>query len=62
MQAFALPELISTARAVVVLSPEHYRIFREAGWDRKRIEHALFEEEITRLETPYVPHAVVGFD
>ena len=40
------PRLVQSARAVVVLSPEHYRIFREAGWDRKRIEHALFEATV----------------
>ena len=27
--------------AIVVLSPEHYRIFRDAGWERCRIETAL---------------------
>ena len=27
--------------AIVVLSPEHYRIFRDTGWDRRRIETAL---------------------
>jgi hypothetical protein len=35
--------LVQSARAVVVLSPEHYAIYREAGWDRKRIERALYE-------------------
>jgi hypothetical protein len=37
------PRLVQSARAVVVLSPEHYRIYKEAGWDRKRIERALYE-------------------
>jgi hypothetical protein len=37
------PRLVQSARAVVVLSPEHYRIYREAGWDRRRIERALHE-------------------
>src|SRR5688572_6422710 len=37
------PRLTQSARAVVVLSPEHYRIFREAGWDRRRIERGLYE-------------------
>ena len=27
--------------AMVVLSPEHYRVFRDAGWERGRIEKAL---------------------
>jgi hypothetical protein len=40
------PRLVQSARAVVVLSPEHYRIYKEAGWDRQRIERALFEATI----------------
>jgi hypothetical protein len=27
---------------MLVLSPEHYAIFRDAGWDRPRIEDGLF--------------------
>lgn len=38
--------LTQGARAVFVLSPEHYAIYREAGWDRKRIERALYEATI----------------
>jgi hypothetical protein len=40
------PKLVQSARAVLVLSPEHYAIYREAGWDRKRIEHALYEATV----------------
>jgi hypothetical protein len=40
------PRLVQSARAVVVLSPEHYRIYKEAGWDRTRIERALYEATI----------------
>ena len=40
------PRLVQSARAVVVLSPEHYRIYKEAGWDRNRIERALYESTI----------------
>jgi hypothetical protein len=36
------PRLVQSARAVLVLSPEHYRIYGEAGWGRKQIERALF--------------------
>ncbi len=36
------PRLVQSARAVLVLSPEHYRIYSEAGWGRKEIERALF--------------------
>jgi len=35
--------LTQSARAVVVLSPEHYRIYKEAGWGRREIEKALYE-------------------
>jgi hypothetical protein len=37
---------VQSARAILVLSPEHYAIYREAGWDRKKIERALFEATI----------------
>jgi len=40
------PHLVQSARAVLVLSPEHYAIYREAGWDRKKIERALYEATI----------------
>ncbi|MGZ8155491.1 MAG: hypothetical protein ACXWUK_09350, partial [Burkholderiales bacterium] len=40
------PRLVQSARAVVVLSPEHWRIYKEAGWDRRRIERALYEATI----------------
>jgi len=38
--------LTQSARALLVLSPEHYAIYKEAGWDRKRIERALYEATI----------------
>jgi hypothetical protein len=38
--------LTQSARVVIVLSPEHYAIYRESGWDRKRIERALYEATI----------------
>ena len=37
------PKLVQSARAILVLSPEHYAIYREAGWNRKKIERALYE-------------------
>jgi hypothetical protein len=40
------PNLVQSARAILVLSPEHYAIYKEAGWDRKRIERALYEATI----------------
>jgi hypothetical protein len=40
------PRLVQSARAILVLSPEHYAIYRDAGWDRRRIERALYEATI----------------
>ncbi len=40
------PKLVQSARAILVLSPEHYAIYKEAGWDRARIERALYEATI----------------
>ena len=38
--------LTQSARCIVVLSPEHYRIYQEAGWGRREIEKALYEATI----------------
>ncbi|HVQ62458.1 MAG TPA: hypothetical protein VMS53_10270 [Burkholderiales bacterium] len=38
--------LTQSARALLVISPEHYAIYKEARWDRKRIERALYEATI----------------
>lgn len=35
------PKLCEWAPAMLVLSPEHYRIYRESAWDRSRITAAL---------------------
>ena len=40
------PKLVQSARAILVLSAEHYAIYREAGWNRRRIERALYEATI----------------
>jgi len=40
------PKLVQSARAILVLSPEHYAIYREAGWNRRKIERALYEATI----------------
>jgi len=39
-------KLVQSARAVLVLTPEHYAIYKESGWDRKKIERALYEATI----------------
>jgi len=43
MALFAVchPKLCEFTNALLVLSPEHYGIFRDAGWDRRRIESEL---------------------
>ena len=35
------PKLCEFTNAMLVLSPEHHAIYRDAGWDRRRIEAAL---------------------
>lgn len=37
------PKLAEWGNAILVLSPEHYAIYREAGWDRRRITDALHQ-------------------
>ncbi|MBI3376000.1 MAG: thioredoxin family protein [Betaproteobacteria bacterium] len=41
LNAIGHPKMVSTQRAILVLSPEHYAIFSAAKWDRKRIEQAI---------------------
>ncbi len=41
LNAIGHPKMALSQRAVLVLSPEHYAIFAEAGWDRARIEQEL---------------------
>ena len=36
-------KLAQVVYAMLVLSPEHYAIYREAGWDRHRITDALIQ-------------------
>jgi hypothetical protein len=43
LNAIGHPKLTQMQRAILVLSPEHYAIFKEAGWDRKRIDKAINE-------------------
>ncbi len=45
--AIGHPKKIQTHDAMLVLSPEHYRVFRDAGWDRRRIQEA-FDEVLRR--------------
>lgn len=43
LRAVGHPKLCEWAPAVLVLSPEHYAIFREAGWGRAEVVAALHE-------------------
>lgn len=42
----AHPKLVQSARAVVVLSPEHHAIFKEGGWNRPRIIQAMVDATV----------------
>jgi hypothetical protein len=37
------PKLCDSGNAVLVLSPEHYKIFKDGGWNRRRIEDELYQ-------------------
>ena len=37
------PKLCDAGNAVLVLSPEHYKIFKDGGWNRRRIEDELYQ-------------------
>src|SRR5262252_1920 len=41
LQAVAHPKLALAWDAVLVVSPEHGRVFREAGWSRARLQEKL---------------------
>lgn len=43
LQRLSHPKLALMFDAVVVVSPEHARVFREAGWDKQRLRNELFE-------------------
>jgi hypothetical protein len=37
------PKLVDAGNAILVLAPEHYRIFKDGGWNRRRIEDELHQ-------------------
>jgi hypothetical protein len=43
LTAVTHPKLAGSSGAVLVLSPDHYAIFKQAGWRRAQIEGALRE-------------------
>ncbi len=46
LRTTAHPKLVLGFDAILVVSPEHARVFREAGWDRQRLL-----DELTTLLT-----------
>ncbi len=47
LQGCLHPKVTEAVYAMLILSPEHYAIYREAGWDRTRITQALMHATIT---------------
>jgi len=41
LNAVGHPKIVQSQRVILVLSPEHYAIFAEGGWNRKRITEAI---------------------
>jgi hypothetical protein len=37
------PKLCDAGNAVLVMTPEHYKIFKDGGWNRRRIEDELYQ-------------------
>jgi hypothetical protein len=48
LERLSHPKLALMFDAVVVVSPEHARVFRDGGWDKTRLRHEL----MSRLERP----------
>ena len=48
LENVATPRLRLAFDALLLVGPEHGRIFREAGWDRARVQQELFERCMSR--------------
>lgn len=46
LQGCLHPKLAESVYAILVLSPEHYATYREAGWDRKKITNEIVQAGI----------------
>ena len=46
LQGCLHPKMTECVYAILILSPEHYSIFRNSGWDRRRITEALMEATV----------------
>ena len=47
LRSVAHTKLFGIADAILVVCPEHRRVFREGGWNKKDLRKALFEELMT---------------
>ncbi len=47
LRSVAHPKLIMGFDAIMVIGPEHARVFREAGWDKDRLRGAIQENLLT---------------
>jgi hypothetical protein len=47
LENVATPRLRLAFDALLLVGPEHGRVFREAGWDRARVQQALFERTMS---------------
>lgn len=55
VESVAAPDWRRNVDALVLVGPEHGRVFREAGWDRRRVQerlHALTAEPTPKLAGP----------
>ncbi|HLJ68861.1 MAG TPA: thioredoxin family protein [Chloroflexota bacterium] len=44
LESVAHPKLVRDYEAVVVVSPEHGRVFRESGWTKRRLREEILEQ------------------
>ena len=58
LRSVAHPKLALAFDAVLVVSPEHARVFREAGWDRARLRQEL--DEILTLDGDEIARGAGG--
>jgi len=47
LRAVANHKLFMMADAILVISPEHRRVFRQGGWSKEDVRHALYSELMT---------------
>ncbi len=60
LRSMANPKLIQGMDALLLVGPEHGRIFRESGWDRARFRSAL--EELLMMDTDPLVRGIGGIE